>query len=286
VNAKKATFRIPVSNGLLEHCLKMGDAIWLFLWLIDATTRESANEKGDVAGKVLGGMPVSPRRIAEALGGVSEKTIGRWRKKLIEGGYISAKNTGRGFVYTVLKSKKKWKSSEEGHESPSSSDKNVQPAPTKMSNLVSRDGQAGCPQRESSLPENGILYRQSSDIAETKQKNEAENPAASSDFESLKTKIWKKNYQQLGNRREPLWRKAEDEALQELIEGGHKPRTIFYAHRQYIERADEWERKNNYPFCAFAKKFLQYIDAERDEDDEGNLAEDDRPPTYVPPKLK
>jgi hypothetical protein len=268
---------------LLEHCVQMGDAIWLFLWLIDATTRESANEKGDVAGKVLGGMPVSPRRIAEALGGVSEKTIGRWRKKLIEGGYISAKNTGRGFVYTVLKSKKKWKSSEEGHESPSSSDKNVQPAPTKMSNLVSRDGQAGCPQRESSLPENGILYRQSSDKTETKQKNETEISAASVDFESLKKKIWK-SHRQLGSKLSPIWRRAEDRALQELMDGGHKPRTIFYAHRHYIERADEWEKKNNYPFCAFAQKFQQYIDTERD--DEGNPAEDDRPPTYVPPKLK
>jgi hypothetical protein len=256
----------------------MGDAIWLFLWLIDATTRESANEKGDVAGKVLGGMPVSPRRIAEALGGVSEKTIGRWRKKLIKGGYISAKNTGRGFVYTVLKSKKKWKSSEQGHESPSSLDKNVQSAQTKMSNLVSPNGQADCPQRERSLPENGILYRQSSDIAGTKQKNEPTSTIPS--FEKVKSKI-SKDYERWAGRK-ITWRegaKAEEAALEGLMQT-HTPNQIVLAHRKYLETADEWERKRGYPFCSFAKKIDQYLVSEDDDED------DYRPPTYVPPKSK
>jgi hypothetical protein len=275
------TFRIPVSNGLLEHCVKMGDAIWLFLWLIDATTRESANEKGNVAGKVLGGMPVRPSRIAESLGGVSDKTINRWRKKLVEGGYIEAKNTGHGFVYTVLKSKKKWTkmSDESGQKCPTTVDRNVPPDRTKMSNLISPNGKAGLPQRESRFPENGILYRQSSDKARTEQKN-GPRSSASPSFEDIKKKLFE-NYTKRFPGQKMVWRKAENTALEVLIRD-RTPQDIVIAHRSYLETEDTWERKHGFPFCSFAKKVSQYIVAE--DDDNSPTAEDDRPPTYVPPK--
>src|SRR5579872_502559 len=127
-------FFIPVYNGILEHCRKMGDAIWLFLWLIDHTTKEEHDK-----GKVLGGMPIRDRDIARSLGGVSVKTIRRWRSALTLSPYIEATNTGHGFSYTVLKSKKRSKkTSQSGQKCLTRVDKNV----------------------HSELPEPATLYRQ------------------------------------------------------------------------------------------------------------------------------
>jgi len=47
------TYRIPVSTGIFEHCSKIKDALWLFLWYIDKTTTSGTE------GKVLGGSPIT-----------------------------------------------------------------------------------------------------------------------------------------------------------------------------------------------------------------------------------
>lgn len=109
--APKKTFTIPVSNGLLEHCSLIGQAVWLFLWCIDKTTKEKVDEKtGDRFGIVLGGMPVRDEDIAESLF-VSARTIRVWRRKLARVGYIKIKRAPYGFIIKVAKSKK-WKVSE------------------------------------------------------------------------------------------------------------------------------------------------------------------------------
>src|ERR1700722_575513 len=102
------TFRIPVSNGLFEHCAAMGEAIWYFLWCIDKTTKEKQDDDGtgNLVGAVLGGMPVRDSIAALELGR-EVKTIRRWRGQLTEQGYIETKRTPIGYKIWVKKSKKK-----------------------------------------------------------------------------------------------------------------------------------------------------------------------------------
>jgi hypothetical protein len=109
----KKTFRIPVSNGLLEHCNQMGEAIWLFLWYIDKTTKEKADDSGDTGGAVLGGMPIRDSDAASALGR-EVKTIRRWRAHLTKAGYIDTKRTPVGYSIKVRKSKKWVKNQNKG----------------------------------------------------------------------------------------------------------------------------------------------------------------------------
>jgi len=136
--APSRAFRIPVSNGIFEQCARIGDAIWLLLWLIDKTTEER-NGKG----KVLGGMPIRDTTLQDALG-ISEKTARRWRKKLTDPGhpYIEAKNTGHGYSYAVLRSKKWWAAERlSGQKCPGRVDKNDRSDLPKPASLI-------CPNRQ------------------------------------------------------------------------------------------------------------------------------------------
>jgi hypothetical protein len=260
-----------VSNGILtpEHYQGMADSIWYFMWCVDRTTKEVADGTGNVYGIVLGGMPCHDQDIASAFG-VHVNTIRTWRIRLTKEKYIQTTRTPNGYSIKVLKSKKWPKRLTENSES---------------QKTVNHSSLLGDSQNHGLDPQNHGLdsqqtanaIRQDKESTKTEQKNEPEITTASSDCESLKKKIWR-NYEHRGSKRQPLWREAEDKALHGLMEAGHKPRTIFYAHRKYVERADKWDKENNYPFCAFAQKFEQYSHAE--EDDEENRPEDDRPPTY------
>jgi hypothetical protein len=101
-DTNEKTFRIPVSTGIFEHYQNMLDSIWLFLWYIDRTTKET-----DGVGFVLGGMPIIDSKPAETFG-VPVKTIRRWRKMLVAGGYVTVRRTAYGCCVTLPKSKK-WK---------------------------------------------------------------------------------------------------------------------------------------------------------------------------------
>ena len=63
------SYVIPVSNGLLEHRERIGNAIWTFLWFIDRITAEpeSKASQNTCDGLVLGGAPIPARRIAADL---------------------------------------------------------------------------------------------------------------------------------------------------------------------------------------------------------------------------
>jgi hypothetical protein len=274
VSAKKKTFRIPVSNGILtpEHYQRMGDGIWYFMWCVDRTTKEVADGTGNAYGIVLGGMPCHDQDVASSFG-VHVNTIRTWRIRLTKEKYIKTTRTPNGYSIKVLKSKKWPKRLTENSESQKTVNHNSLSVDPQNPGLDPQN-----PGLDSQQTANAI--RQDKDSTKTEQKKQ-EIPVASSDFESLKRKILR-NHCEVGQKKSPLWRKAEDSALRGLMDSGHELSTIFYAHRKYIEQADEWERKNNYPFCAFALKFDQFIQAELDDDE--NSAEDDRPPTYVPPK--
>lgn len=124
----RKTFRLPVSTGIFEHYQALGDAIWLLLWLIDATTEEI-----DGLGIVRGGGPISSAYIARSFG-CSPKTIDRWRKILVDSGYIAIGVVPGGCVYAVRKSKKwGWKST----------DKNVR----SLQEVTPRNGESDSPNR-------------------------------------------------------------------------------------------------------------------------------------------
>jgi hypothetical protein len=96
-------FGIYVKNDLLEpkHVQQMGEAVWLYMWLLDKMT--TVNENG--AGKVLGNKPIKFSEIVEDLG-VSRQTYGRWVDKLRATGYINTLRTPLGLIITVNKAKK------------------------------------------------------------------------------------------------------------------------------------------------------------------------------------
>lgn len=95
---------LRISNGILDHYPRMGEAIWLFLWLIDKTTREYAEGSRQV-GIVLGGRPVPDQEIAEKFD-CSPKTVRRWRNLLVEESYIEIERHGSGHSFKVMNAKK------------------------------------------------------------------------------------------------------------------------------------------------------------------------------------
>lgn len=79
------THVIPVSNGIFEHCEQIGVAIWVFLWMLDRTTKEAPGEDGQTEGLVYGGRPVLARDIANDLK-MPERTVNAHLALLLNGG--------------------------------------------------------------------------------------------------------------------------------------------------------------------------------------------------------
>lgn len=75
----------------------MGEAIWLYLWLLDKQT--------EPGGGILHGKIIPTRQIAADLE-VAERTVKRWLKILLTSGYITDAPTLRGHVLAVTKPKK------------------------------------------------------------------------------------------------------------------------------------------------------------------------------------
>ncbi len=99
-------FGIYVKNDLLEpkHIKNMGEAIWLYLWLLDKMT--SVNENG--VGRILGGTPITHDLVAIELG-IPERTYTRWVAKLRKTGYITTIRTPYGLSFMLTKASKKFK---------------------------------------------------------------------------------------------------------------------------------------------------------------------------------
>jgi hypothetical protein len=102
----ETNYEVGIRNGLLEpkHYRAIGDAVWLYMYLVDKQGKQ-VDKNG--LGKVAGGMPLRDEDIAGTFG-CERKTVRRWRKILICGGYIMAKRAPHGYVYAVTKPKK-WK---------------------------------------------------------------------------------------------------------------------------------------------------------------------------------
>lgn len=98
-------FGIEVKNDLLDpkHHKNMGEAIWLYLWLLDKIT--SVSETG--LGKILGGKPVTIEEIQKELF-LPERTYSRYLVKLKKHGYIITTRTPYGLVFYVTKAHKRF----------------------------------------------------------------------------------------------------------------------------------------------------------------------------------
>lgn len=96
------SYPFPVWSGLLtrKHWARIGNALWVFLWLLDRTTLER-----DGWGIVLGGKPVRDEEIATCFGFHRNKTANH-RRRLLRSRYIEATRTPYGFVYRVRNSRK------------------------------------------------------------------------------------------------------------------------------------------------------------------------------------
>jgi hypothetical protein len=103
------TYSIPISNGIFAHCKKMGSAVWVFLWLVDHTTKEAEGAEGQLEGLVLGGMQVRASLIAKDLE-IATRTVHEHIERLCDNGYVRRIDGGDGMPagYAVQKSKK-WK---------------------------------------------------------------------------------------------------------------------------------------------------------------------------------
>lgn len=84
----------------------IGQAVWLFFWLIDKTTSEQI-ANGERWGVVLYGKPVSAQKIAASLF-IHERTARRYLAQLEAGGYIRLTKHTQGNCIYVRKSAK-WK---------------------------------------------------------------------------------------------------------------------------------------------------------------------------------
>ena len=84
----------------MEHCGKIGSALWEFVWCLDKITEET-----DGIGVVLGGAPVKIKQIANDLAR-GEHTVRRNLDRLEDGNYINRTRTPYGFTIRVRNSYK------------------------------------------------------------------------------------------------------------------------------------------------------------------------------------
>jgi DNA-binding transcriptional ArsR family regulator len=110
-HAGKASYPIPIWNGIFDHRRKIASAVWVFLWCIDRVTKEESE-----IGFVLGGSIITARRIADELDD-SQRTVRRHLERLAENEYIALKRLPYGFVIKVMNSCKFniWRSDKAGH---------------------------------------------------------------------------------------------------------------------------------------------------------------------------
>lgn len=98
---KNRSYPIPVWNGILEHCDRIGTAIWEFLWCLDKVTEE--DEHG--VGWCLGKTPIDSTRIARELK-EHPNTAYANLERLERFGYLVRPRTPRGYLIGVRNSRK------------------------------------------------------------------------------------------------------------------------------------------------------------------------------------
>jgi len=125
------TFAIPISSGIFAHCQKIGIAIWVFIWMIDRTTKEVSTEDGCAEGLVYGGRALRANEIGRELE-MPARTIQAHLDRLVNYGYLRRIGRTQGVAsgYAVQRSKKwKPKLSVVGHEEQAPTPQIIAPSP-------------------------------------------------------------------------------------------------------------------------------------------------------------
>jgi len=129
---------LPLWNGILEHCEKIGPALWEFVWLLDKITVEK-----DGKGIVLGGAPVKIERIARDLDR-SDRTVRSNLDRLQDEKYIERTRTPYGLTIRVCNSRKFgiWTKKEIGRKLPERSAENCRNKEDSARNTATADAVA------------------------------------------------------------------------------------------------------------------------------------------------
>jgi hypothetical protein len=104
----KENFWIGAKGGLIDakHWLKMGNAVWLFLYLLREQT--ALNTSGE--GIANYGHPKTVADISADMKGIPVRTIERWIETLRDEGYIRTETHGqKGLIFWIAKAKNKTK---------------------------------------------------------------------------------------------------------------------------------------------------------------------------------
>jgi len=146
-------FTIPVSNGILtpNHRRQMGPAIWVFLWIIDRTTKEIPGQDGNLEGLVLGGKQIRASVVAADLD-LSTRAVHEHIELLCRYKYVRRIDGGVGLPagYAVQNSKK-WKKNQQSTAVIDEVDNPAEKrAPSRKSGPTSRIWRRGS--RKSALP--------------------------------------------------------------------------------------------------------------------------------------
>ncbi len=123
--AFKENFWIGAKGGLLDrkHNLRMGDAVWLFLYLLREQT--ALNTAGE--GIANYGHPKTFQQIGEEMKGIPTETIRRWASTLRREQYIRTEYHGHdGLTFWILKGKAKTRKVKITHEEAKSMQESAQ----------------------------------------------------------------------------------------------------------------------------------------------------------------
>lgn len=96
-------FFVSITNNLLEdkHFERMGNAVWLYMWLIDRMTDISEGQ-----GIVNGGYPVTHAMVQQNFGTMNDRLYRRYIATLRDAGYINTMKAQYGLYITINKAKK------------------------------------------------------------------------------------------------------------------------------------------------------------------------------------
>jgi hypothetical protein len=168
------TFAIPISSGILAHCQKIGIALWVFIWLIDRTTREVPSANGCTEGLVYGGRAIRAHEIGRELE-MPTRTVQAHLDRLVAYGYLRRINHAQGVAsgYAVLRSKK-WKpklpilvDQEPASTAQNSADLRRKPALSAQDSAQTPPFSAQTPPFSAQTPQNSAPYKE--DITQTLQ---------------------------------------------------------------------------------------------------------------------
>jgi hypothetical protein len=209
------TFIIPVSNGIFAHREGIGAAIWVFLWLIDHTSREVPAANGKVDGLVYGGRPVLLGEISTELK-MSPRAVRDHLFQLAEAGYIRKLDHGIGRAngYAVVNSQRARMQKKSDHIAETPAEK--WQGPRQKSGRVTEETPAEKrrdPARKTSQPrqKSGNVIKETHHTYHTHQEEHATAPSETFALTTEQSKPEnQKPEKQSDSRHGPVWRFIQD----------------------------------------------------------------------------